>query len=390
MAIVINKVSSNFWNMRKIVLLLPSLPKYRIDFLNSLHGELLKDKIELIVFHGSTKKKSILTSNEGNFNVVPLKTFETTLCGVTVTFLKDLKKKIKHERPTGVVVLFNPAILSFVDVLLYCKKHHIPYGIWSCGYVRPKINGLVEKIRNVILDFFDQKAQIHIAYHSLRKESLLSKGIDNSKIFIAQNTINIESIVSSYDLNEINAKRFNDALNILFVGALIENKNLKTAMRAVETIIEKNNNISFTIVGGGQIYNDLIEYRNCLLHKEHFHILGPKYGEELRSLFLKSDLFLLTGSGGLAINEAMAYGLPIISTIGDGSIKDLIYENGYLLSQIEDVNEIMKCILNFIALPKEKKIRMSEASYERIQNTASLNNMVVQYKNSILQLINED
>ena len=37
-----------------------------------------------------------------------------------------------------------------------------------------------------------------------------------------------------------------------------------------------------------------------------------------------SNIFVLPGTGGLAINEAMAYGLPVICSEADGTEKDLV------------------------------------------------------------------
>jgi glycosyltransferase involved in cell wall biosynthesis len=45
---------------------------------------------------------------------------------------------------------------------------------------------------------------------------------------------------------------------------------------------------------------------------------------ELAPLFAQADLFVLPGSGGLAIQEAMAHGLPVIVGRGDGTQDDLV------------------------------------------------------------------
>lgn len=40
--------------------------------------------------------------------------------------------------------------------------------------------------------------------------------------------------------------------------------------------------------------------------------------------FAQADLFILPGTGGLAVQEAMAHGLPVIVAKGDGTQDDLV------------------------------------------------------------------
>jgi glycosyltransferase involved in cell wall biosynthesis len=52
--------------------------------------------------------------------------------------------------------------------------------------------------------------------------------------------------------------------------------------------------------------------------------IGAKHGSELKPYFEAADLFVLPGTGGLAVQEAMSYGLPIIVAKGDGTQDDLV------------------------------------------------------------------
>jgi glycosyltransferase involved in cell wall biosynthesis len=59
---------------------------------------------------------------------------------------------------------------------------------------------------------------------------------------------------------------------------------------------------------------------------------GQLAGETLSALFQAADLFTLPGSGGLAVQEAMSWGLPVIVADGDGTQSDLVRpENGWLV-----------------------------------------------------------
>lgn len=374
--------------MKKIIIILPTLPNYRRDFLNNLSKQLKTHCIDLTVYHGFTKKKTIKSLDNQEFKSKSFKTKEYSIGHITITFIKNLRQQIFEEKPDGIVILFNPAIISFINILLISHIKHIPYAIWSCGYIRSDLNSSLVKIRERILNFFDKRATAHIAYHNSRKKYLLDNGINGKAIFVAQNTIDTETIMNSYNLKNINENRYGNKLNILFVGALIKEKHLKEAMKAIDSLVSNGMNISFNIIGGGNIFSDLIQYQEMLTNKNSIHLLGAKYGEELKYYFFNSDVFLLTGSGGLAINEAMAYGLPVISTIGDGTILDLIENNGYILHNYGNVNEIKEAVTKFYLLSKEEKTAMSEKSLIVIREKATLSKMVENYSNAVLFLLN--
>ena len=46
--------------------------------------------------------------------------------------------------------------------------------------------------------------------------------------------------------------------------------------------------------------------------------------DDVGAYFIMADIFVLPGLGGLAINQAMAYGLPVVCAEGDGTEKDLV------------------------------------------------------------------
>ena len=107
---------------------------------------------------------------------------------------------------------------------------------------------------------------------------------------------------------------------------------------------------------------------------------GAIFGEALRTYFCAADIFMLTGDGGLAVNEAMAYGMPIISPIADGTIPDLVLDgiNGFLLVR-EDQDEINTTLKTMIELDAKRLEAMGNASKAIIAEKASLSNMVDQF-----------
>ena len=122
---------------------------------------------------------------------------------------------------------------------------------------------------------------------------------------------------------------------------------------------------------------------------ERIIMYGARYGKELKEFFEKDDVFLLPGTGGLAINEAMAYSMPVISTVGDDTVVDLSDGNGILLNNFGDKDEIEKAIKTFLDLPEADKRTMSQKSEQIVKERASLNNMANQHVKAIEHVLKE-
>jgi len=118
---------------------------------------------------------------------------------------------------------------------------------------------------------------------------------------------------------------------VISVGSFIARKGFDTLIRA-----SVNLPVSYGvyIVGGTPTpeYIKLIEQHSLT----NIHFIDFKKKEELMQLYMASDLFVLPTRDdiwGLVINEAMASGLPIITTNNCGAGLELVkdYENGFIV-----------------------------------------------------------
>jgi glycosyltransferase involved in cell wall biosynthesis len=114
---------------------------------------------------------------------------------------------------------------------------------------------------------------------------------------------------------------------------------------------------------------------------------GAKHGAELKPYFTAADLFVLPGTGGLAVQEAMSYGLPIIVAKGDGTQDDLVREsNGWQIPP-EDHAALVRTLR--LALSDAGRLRtMGAASYRIVSEEINLEKMVevfVQALNSVMK-----
>lgn len=374
--------------MKKVIFVYGNLPAYRRDFFTNLSKELDRNGIEMKVFYGHNLVKKTPQDDSKNYKTEKFPTKKLNLKFLYFYTLPGLYEHIKQENPDGIIFQFNQTNLSQWQVLRYCKKNNIPYAIWGCNYTRADLNGILAKLRERIYHKIYKNATMLIPYGTLYRDYFLRLGIEKEKIVVAQNTINVEAIVKKYaELPEKNVE--NKTVKILYVGALSKQKRVETAIDAVAKMIEEGYDVIFDVVGGGFELEPLKNYlsQKSELVKSKIKIHGAKYEEELEKFFVNADLFLMPGIGGLGVNEAMAYGLPIISTNGDETVYDLIDGNGYLLQNFGDTDEQVKYLKMFLALSSKERQEMGRKSRDIILSKASLKNMVQSHLRAIKLMI---
>jgi glycosyltransferase involved in cell wall biosynthesis len=127
------------------------------------------------------------------------------------------------------------------------------------------------------------------------------------------------------------------------------------------------------IVGDGPERESLEALAQELYPSAEF--VGAKHGAELKPYFTEADLFVLPGTGGLAVQEAMSYGLPVIVAQGDGTQDDLVGpKNGWQIppDDFDALVSTMKDALSSVARLR----RMGAESYRIVKEEINIENMV--------------
>ena len=158
---------------------------------------------------------------------------------------------------------------------------------------------------------------------------------------------------------------------VIFIGRLVETKRIELLIRAAEIANAKGPAIELQIVGDGPDSQRLEDIAQSM--KVEVKFMGRRVGDELATIARNADLFVLPGLGGLAIQEAMAHGLPIIVTEADGTELDLVTSNGWIAKK-ESVDSIANCILQALSDPVELRHRGSE-SFRIVRDEINLERM---------------
>jgi glycosyltransferase involved in cell wall biosynthesis len=114
--------------------------------------------------------------------------------------------------------------------------------------------------------------------------------------------------------------------------------------------------------------------------------VGAKHGAETHPYFAAADLFVLPGTGGLAVQEAMSHGLPVIVAKGDGTQDDLVREGNGWQIQPEDYGALVAAMKN--ALSDVGRLReMGKESFRIVSEEINTQKMVEVFVNALNSVV---
>ena len=123
------------------------------------------------------------------------------------------------------------------------------------------------------------------------------------------------------DNSKFQKKQHNSNFTFIFVGRFIELKNINLILQSFLKLPQER--MQFILIGEGELFDEL----SARYNKPNILFLGKQYGDDLVNAYKNADCLILASKSdqwGLVVNEAMASGLPVISSKFVGSNYDLI------------------------------------------------------------------
>ena len=259
---------------------------------------------------------------------------------------------LEEWNPHTLIVEANPRYLATSSAVNWMRtrgRKVIGWGLGSPPLAAP-LAWFRQKNRISFLSKFDAL----LAYSQRGADEYAALGFPREKIFVAHNSVSPKP-------EQISDRRPQtvDRATILFVGRLQARKRVDSLLRACAEMESKPRLI---IVGDGPERAALESLAKEVYPSAEF--IGAKHGADLKPYFEQADLFVLPGTGGLAVQEAMSYGLPVIVAKGDGTQDDLVREgNGWQINP-EDYDALVSTMKN--ALSDTARLRKMGAESFRI------------------------
>jgi len=274
------------------------------------------------------------------------------------------------EDPQLLVFGAHPRTLSNRAILRWMGDRKRPVIGWSLGPVRDG-KDLFGWIRS-----FYRRFSALVVYSQSASQAFQRLGIPAEKIFVAPNSVESASADALLRTPRAREKaRAELGLDrrpvVLSVGRLVPQKRVDALLRACAQMTDE---CQLLIVGDGPDRSRLESLAAETFPAARF--TGDLRGEALGRCFLAGDFFVMPGTGGLALQEAMQYGKPVAAAEADGSQRDLIHEgeNGWLLPP-GDEGALLRVMREALGDPRRLK-RMGAASRKIVRETATMEKMV--------------
>ena len=318
-----------------------------------------------VIFEKATSTERDRSWNEydfKNFKGIILKGIPTAVdmafCPQIVRYLKkndyDFIISSAMATPTGIVAIG------------YMKLHGIPYYLESEGGFAKDGKGFKERIKKLVMS----GATGYFSTTSIGDDYFITYGADKNKIYKYPFTSLYKSDILSEpvpNIEKISLRRklgIKEKRMIVSVGQFIYRKGFDVLIKSAGRL---DKNIGVYIIGG-KPNDEYIDIRKKW-KADNVHFEGFKNKQQLSEYYKAADLFVLPTREdiwGLVINEAMAYGLPIITTnrcIAGAELVD--FENGYLIST--DSEQELTDSINRIIFNEYKLQTMGKKSLEKIR-----------------------
>lgn len=336
------------------------VPDYRIPFFDAL-----SQRMELTIFYGdATKQDSVRPLVEERSYLQ--KTSVRYLFGKSYWIHAGIGRRLRSESWDAVILQPTPRCLTNIPVLMYCKFKKIKIIGWGMGEM-PGRGPFKRWLHRSLQKFSVLPLDSILCYSSTAKIYYRAIGF-GKRIEIAHNAVLIDEGLSQDRFVDNFEKK--NKLEILFFGQITPQKRLAELINIVIEI----QNLTLMVAGSGEV--EYVKKLKLMAKPAASRItfLGHIPPKRLPEVSVNSDVFVLPGRGGLAINHAMALGLAVICSEGDGTEKDLVIHQVTGLKFNGDSQ-----LRNYLVEYSQKKPELREMGLrgrEHVLNKFSISKMV--------------
>ena len=301
-----------------------------------------KDEIEASIISLFPANGSIFETlaSENGINVIYL----NKKLGFDLSIIFDLYRLVKLHKPD--VVHTHSYVFPYVLPALIMNgvkaRVHTVHNIAS-----KEFSYAIRKIMKIAYKFFNVTPVAISDY--IKKSIAIEYGIKSDKIPCVYNGIDTNNFSK-------NPKQSSDIVKFIHIGRFSGQKNHHLLVDAFFEASKQNSNISLTLVGDGELKQEILKKINDLGLNRKILLRGIR--KDIDSELNSADVFILSSDWEglpLSILEAMACGLPIISTRAGGAA-DIVKPDNGILVDIGDKEGIENAIL---MLARNKKLRES-------------------------------
>jgi glycosyltransferase involved in cell wall biosynthesis len=312
---------------RRVVILQRVMPHYRLAFFRRLHEELAARGIGLAVLYGDERPGTIPKT-------VPLE--EPWARRIRNRYLAIGRRELiwqpalRELRQSDLVILEQSSrLLLNYRLMMRGRRNRPKIAYWGHGENFQAAPGFLERMHQRWKGAATRRADWFFAYSDRTLEPLRQAGFPPERVTVVDNSIDSTRLRAARDALTLGAlEKLRDELGLeggtvaLYCGAIYREKRIGFLIEACEEVRRRVPDFRMIFVGAGPDQH-LVEA--AAARHDWIRYVGPKFATEAVPYFALSKAFLLPCGLGLAINDALALGVPIFTTTLPGHGPEIAY-----------------------------------------------------------------
>lgn len=249
----------------------------------------------------------------------------------------SITKYKKLLESSDIVHTFTPIIWKFFSTPLIAHYHHWDEPNKPVEYLYLPMSHRLWMRCYTLADRI-------IAVSKYSANDLASRGVNSNKIEVIPNGVDVDIYhpgQSSIEFSEWETV-------LLYVGPLTERKGLKYLIQAMPELVEEHPGIGLVLVGSGNA-DQLIQLAESRGVRDRIRFEGFVPETELPDYYRAADVFVfpsLLEGFGIVLVEAMASGLPVVSTTAT-AIPEVVGDAGLLVPPRNE-DKLVSAVSNLI------------------------------------------
>ncbi len=371
----------------KIILLTPLLQPYRISFYEKLYALFPG----LIIYHNTKLKEDGRPgyNQKVSFPAKGFREINFNIANFVIIWLKGMFSQVKMDKPDLIISQGIPGNFTYSLIVNWAKRNKIKVVFWYCGWEpNKKRSNLLLAIKRLIARNHYKKGDFFLTYSVKAKNELIRAGHSPEKIIVAYNGIELDDYLAPNKYYEDGIKLKQELnpsgkLVYLFVGGLLKEKRVLFLIDVFEKFHSLNTNVELWIIGDGP-------QRKAVEEKTQKHTFVKYFGriiDGVEPYFVAADFFVLPGTGGLALNQAMFFETPCICTKADGTEDDLVIDGvtGFRFEE-DNPDSLLVKLKESSGISDDNLSLMKIRGKEIIVNMSNVNSMIKTFESTIKTL----
>ncbi len=285
-----------------------------------------------------------------------------------------LLNRMKTHKPDVLYLTgyYDPAQLA---LLAYAKLTGVPVVMqMESTAADSSRGGIKETLKRGILRLCNG----FFCFGSLQADYLVQLGVPTRKILLKKTAVDNHALLTAYTnaLPHRLTRQQQAGLcsrNFVFVGRLIEPKNLPALLQSFAEAIQQTGNTEWGLVllGDGPLKLQLESQTRDLNLNDRVRILPAVHWYRVPDTLALCDVLVLPSRSepwGLVVNEAMVCGLPVLVSDRCGCVKDIVRDgqNGFVFTP-DTPGQLTDRLVRFMQMSDNECFDMGKSSQQLIQ-----------------------